>query len=62
LAQRELEVGKFSYGMGCPGASVRGVSGVPNMVAPQRLKGEEGVEAENPRVGRSKAGRVWKSR
>jgi hypothetical protein len=29
-----------------------GVSGVPNMVAPQRLKGEEGVEVENPRVGR----------
>jgi len=60
LAQWELEVGRFSYGTGCPGASVRveapGVSGVPNMVAPQRLKGEEGVEVENPRVGR-----VWKS-
>ena len=40
-----------------------GVAGVLNMVAPQRLTEEEGVEVENPRVGsgraRSRADEFW---
>jgi len=44
--------------MGCPGPSVRveawstQAAGVLNVVAPQKWKGEEGVEVENPMGGK----------
>ena len=34
-----------------------GVAGVPSLVVPRKWTGKEGVEVENPRVGKW----VWKS-